>query len=146
MGYSRRKRNKGMHWGYTFLKKNPEFFRFVTLVLEIQRKTSFHYWKFCKIVWNSYEVPWPITHRAIPEKKRNKGVWGHTILKVLLEFLGFLLYPWKFRTKQSFTPRSSTKLCYTPQKLQVLKPRPLGILNNFLLITPGSSTLFLINL
>ena len=31
-------------------------------------------------------------------------------------FLGFLIYPWKFQAKQSFTPRSSTKLCYTPQK------------------------------
>ena len=34
-------------------KKNPETFRFVTLPLETQEKTSFHSWKFCKIVWNS---------------------------------------------------------------------------------------------
>ena len=30
-----------------------------------------------------------------------------------MELLGFLLYLWKFQTKESFTPRNSTKLCYT---------------------------------
>ena len=36
--------------------------------------------------------------------------------KKTLTFLGFSLYPWRFQTKQSFTPRNSTRLCYTPQK------------------------------
>ena len=40
--------NKG-GWGYTFMKKNPGIFRFVTLSLEIRKKTSFHRWKFCKL-------------------------------------------------------------------------------------------------
>ena len=40
--------NKG-GWGYTFLKKDPGIFRFVTLSLEIRKKTSFHRWKFCKL-------------------------------------------------------------------------------------------------
>ena len=44
-------------------------------------------------------------------KKPNTVGWGYTFLKTLLEFLYFLLYPWKFQTKQGFTPRSSTKLC-----------------------------------
>ena len=30
-----------------------------------------------------------------------------------LEFVGLTLYPWKFHTKQSFTPGNSTKSCYT---------------------------------
>ena len=38
--------------------------------------------------------------------------------ETLLEFLGSLLYPWKFQTKQSFTPRNSTKLYYAPQKFK----------------------------
>ena len=29
---------------------------------------------------------------------------------------GVLPYHWKFQTKQSFTPRNSIKICYTPQK------------------------------
>ena len=44
------------------------------------------------------------------EKKANRGRWGHTFLKIPLEYLGFLLYPWKFQTKQSFAPRNSKKL------------------------------------
>ena len=62
-----------------------------------------------------------------------------------LEFLGFLLYPWKFQKKQRFTLRKSTKLCYTPRKFQGLKLRPLEIPHDFFLIDPGNSALFLIN-
>ena len=29
-----------------------------------------------------------------------------------IEFLGFLLYLWKFQTKESFTPTNSTKLLH----------------------------------
>ena len=58
--------------------------------------------------------------------------------------LCFFLYPWKFQTKQSFSPRNSTKLRYTTQKFKGLKPRPLEILHNFFLIILGNSTLFLI--
>ena len=39
---------------------------------------------------------------------RKKGKNG----KRPLEFLDLSLYPWKFQTKWSFTPGSSTKLCY----------------------------------
>ena len=58
--------------------------------------------------------------------------------------LCFLLYPWKFQTKQSFSPRNSTKLCYTTQKFKGLKPRPLEIVDNFFLIILGNSTSLLI--
>ena len=54
---------------------------------------------------------------GIPEKrKKNMGGWGHSFLKTTLEFLDFLIYPWKLQIKQSFTPRNSTKLCYLPWK------------------------------
>ena len=43
-------------WKYTFLKKPPGIFRFVTLALEIPKKKSFHPWKFCKIVWHPLKV------------------------------------------------------------------------------------------
>ena len=39
---------------------------------------------------------------------RKKGKNG----KRPLEFLDLSLFPWKFQTKWSFTPGSSTKLCY----------------------------------
>ena len=78
-------------------------------------------------------------------KKSIQGGWGQTFLETPWNFLGFLLYPWKYQTKQSFTPRNSTKLCYTPQKLYGLKPRPLEIPYEFFLIPPGNSTLFLIS-
>ena len=58
--------------------------------------------------------------------------------------LCFLLYPWKFQTKQSFSPRNSTKLCYTTQKFKGLKPRPLEIVDNFFLIILGNFTSLLI--
>ena len=62
-----------------------------------------------------------------------------------LEFLDFLLYPWKFQTKQGFTPRNSTKLCYTPWKIQGLNLRPLENSHDFFSITPGNSMSFIIN-
>ena len=37
-------------WGYAFLKKTPGIFRFVILPLDILEKTSFHPWKFCKVL------------------------------------------------------------------------------------------------
>ena len=49
----------------------------------------------------------------VPEKKKTGG-GGHIFLETPLEFLGFLLFPWKFETKQGFTPRNPTKLRNTP--------------------------------
>ena len=83
---------------------------------------------------------------GIFQKKNKKGELRTYFSETSpLELLGFLLYPWKFQTKQSFTPRNSTKLCYTPQKFQDLKPKPLGIPHDFIFITPGNSMLFFIN-
>ena len=47
-------------------------------------------------------------------KKPNRGNWGHTFLKKpCLEFLGFLLYPWKFQIKQNIHPETPQN-CVTP--------------------------------
>ena len=71
-----------------------------------------------------------------------------------LEFVGLTLYPWKFHTKQSFTPGNSTKSCYTTwlglfQKKSkqgkssgyiFLNPSPLPPWNfSFFYFTPGNS-------
>ena len=46
LGYSRKNPKRGC-WGHTFLKKTPEIFRFVTLLLEIQDKMKLHtHWNF----------------------------------------------------------------------------------------------------
>ena len=41
---------------------------------------------------------------AIPEKNQTGRRVEDKVMKTPLEFLGFLLYTWKFQTKQSFTP------------------------------------------
>ena len=72
---------------------------------------------------------------------------GHFIfLDKPLKFLGMLLYPQKFRTKQGFSfIAGSVKLCQLhPLKIPEPKTRPLEI-PIFFLINPGNSTSFLIN-
>ena len=72
---------------------------------------------------------------AIPEKiKEMEGGIG------LRKPLRFLAYPWKSRTKQSFTPGNSTNS--TPWKLHDQKPRPPEIPHDFFLSPPESSVLF----
>ena len=73
---------------------------------------------------------------AIPEKKTNRNSWEHTFLKILLKFLVFLLYPWKFQTNQSSTPENCAKL-------QDQKQRPLEIPPNFFLVTPRNSACYI---
>ena len=67
-------------WGYNILNlpPTPWNFRFVTLPLEIPEKTSFHPWKFSKIVWHPLEIP--------SQKPR-------PMLEIPHEFL--LEHPWK---------------------------------------------------
>ena len=40
---------------------------------------------------------------AIPQKFK-QGSWGYTFLNKPLEFLGLLLYPWKYQTKNKALP------------------------------------------
>ena len=40
------------------------------------------------------------------KKKKTSGIEEILFLKLPLEFLGFLFYPWKLQKKQSFTPRN----------------------------------------
>ena len=56
--------------------------------------------------------------------------YGHSFWKKSLEFLGLSVYPWKFRGKQSFTPGN------------FVKPRPMEIPHDFLLIFHRNSTSF----
>ena len=59
MGYSIEKNEPNWgrgSWGWYFSENPPGNFRFVTLPLEILEKTSFHPWKFTKIVWCSYPL------------------------------------------------------------------------------------------
>ena len=49
---------------------------------------------------------------AIPKKKSIQGEFGDILSWNF--FLASYSYPWKFQTKQSFTPGNSTKLCFTP--------------------------------
>ena len=65
-------------WVYTILKKSPEIFRFVTLLMEIPDKMKFHPWKFHQIV---------LTHWSFQgQKPRPMGI-SHYF---------FLDYVWKF--------------------------------------------------
>ena len=51
------------------------------------------------------------------------------------EFLGLLLYPWKFQ-KNKASPLETPQNCVTVHPSEILKPKTK---------TPGNSTLFLIN-
>ena len=63
-----------------------------------------------KVIYADIKTVW-----AIPEKKKKTGgVEDINVLKTPLEFLVFLLHPWKFQTKQGFTPRNSTNNFFTP--------------------------------
>ena len=65
------------------------------------------------------------------------------------KIFGFFTLLLQIPDKTKLPSRNSTKLCYTPQKIYGLKPRPLEIPHDFFLIpwliTPGNSMLFLIN-
>ena len=76
-------------------------------------------------------------YRAIPEK--NRRVLRKYFFRKTLKILIFLLYPWKFQTKQRFTSGNSTKFC------SGLKPKTLEIPHTLFLMTLGNSQLLLIN-
>ena len=54
-GYSRKKQRRGLR--IYFAEIPPGNFKFVTLLLEIPEKKSFHPWKFSKILWHTLEIP-----------------------------------------------------------------------------------------
>ena len=65
-----------------FWKPSSENFRFVISPLEIPEKTSFHPWKFTKIVWHPLEIP-----RSKTKTHRNSTwVFPWTPLEILLLF------------------------------------------------------------
>ena len=65
---------------------------------------------------------------GIPEKNQIGGVEDILFWKNPGIFR-FSLYPWKFQTKQSFSPRNSTQLCITPSEILRTKTK-----------TPGNTT------
>ena len=83
------------------MKKNPGIFRFVTLSLEIRKKTSFHRWKFCKLC-GRYPF-WKFQRqkprlREIPLSVFLEQPWKFHFF--LIDswncHMLFLQYPWKF--------------------------------------------------
>ena len=65
-----------------------------------------------------------------------------------LQILGFLLYPRKFQTEQSLTPRNSNHHRIVLQPSAILRPKTEALENPhdfFLMITPENSTLLLFN-
>ena len=74
-------------------------------------------------------------------KKTNRDVEDIFFWNPPLEFLGFLLYYWKFQTKQSFTPRGSTKLC-SIHPSEILKPKTKTTGNSTLLFLDHPLKLF----
>ena len=60
---------------------------------------------------------------------KKPGVIKSIFLKKALEFLGLLLYPWKFWTKEGFIVGNSGKLCYIPWKFHISPWSPLNILH-----------------
>ena len=85
----------------------------------------------CQSAWvNVRSADW-----VILEENPNR-IWGHTILKNFLEYLGLSLCPWILWKKQSFTSRDFEKLCYTPWNFQG---------QNFFTITTRNSSSFWID-
>ena len=67
--------------------------------------------------------------KDIPGRGGGRGRLRKYVFGNPLKMLDFLLYPCKFQAKQSFTPRNSTKLCYTLRNSMFLfNPRKLHLL------------------
>ena len=93
MGYSKKIPKQGGGrgdgvWGNTLLKSHPGILRFVVLPLEILGKTSFHPWKFCKIVWHPLKIP------RTKAKSHGNSIWD--FLEDSWKFHFFLIDPWNF--------------------------------------------------
>ena len=79
-------------------------------------------------------------------RKKNTGVEDILFSKLPWNFQVFKFnLPLEIPDKTNLHPQKLQKLCNIPQKFQGLKPRPLEIPHDFFWITPGNSTMFLIN-
>ena len=78
-------------WVVDILFWNPPFgiFRFVTSASEIPEKTSFHPWKFCKIVCHPLEIP-----RSKTKTQENSTLVF--LYKTPINSTSFLFGPWYF--------------------------------------------------
>ena len=101
-------KNPNGRWGYTFLKRSPGNFRFVTLSKEIPGRMRFYHWKFCKFVWHPLEIP----------KSKTKTHGNSTLV--------FLEHPWKFHLFL-LTPRISTFLFFNTPRNSMSSTPPVWI-------------------
>ena len=94
-GYSRKKQRRGLR--IYFAEIPPGNFKFVTLLLEIPEKKSFHPWKFSKILWHTLEIPRSKnkTHE-IPHKFLLEQLSASFLIDPWNFNIFFLQYPWKF--------------------------------------------------
>ena len=70
------------------------------------------------------------------KKKQTEGRWLRIYFFNPLEFLGFLLYPWKFQTKLKTSPLETSQNCVTTPSSEILTPKTK---------TPGNSTWFFLD-
>ena len=89
---------------FTSNEQYKDFFSFFSLSLQ----------EFCDLFGPG---TWDLRFWALPEKIQIVGPRTY-FFKKTLEILGLWLYPWKIRTKQSFTPGNPGKLYYTIWKFQ----------------------------
>ena len=89
---------------------------------------------------------------AIPEKKTNRRFKYILFWKTPMKFSGYLLYSWKFQTKQSFTQETSQNSATllkaqnqdTEKFHMIFSWSPLEI-PHFFCITPGNFTCYFFN-
>ena len=94
-----------------FYEKNPGIFRFVTLSLEIRKKTSFHRWKFCKLC-GRYPF-WKF--------QRQKARLREIPLSVFLE------QPWKFHFFFNWLLELPHTLSSIPLEIPCSRPPPYSL-------------------
>ena len=83
-----------------------------------------------------------LAHWAIPEKTQKGRLEDILGWKRPLEYLNLSLYPWKFQTKWSFTPRNSKKMYCTHSGISNAKNQDPQKFHDFFLITPRISTFY----
>ena len=82
-------------------------------------------------------LPGALFKNGLFQKKTNRGVEDilFSFLKKTLELLIFLLYLWKFQTKQSSTPKLHKIVLWKFQGQRWRPPSPLEISHDFFLVT-----------
>ena len=77
-----------------------------------------------------------LSHPNFPEWLRT------SFFKTPLQYLGFLIDPWKFKTKHSLTLKKLHKIVWHSSEILRPKTKILEILHDFFLIKPGNTTVW----